>query len=104
MSKYSIEITEPAERDLLEISNYIAKELMEPSIAMKLINKIGDVILDLEEMPFRNGLVLDERLAHLGIRRIIVNNYTVFYIVSEEGNVVTIIRILYSKREWMNLL
>ncbi len=104
MSKYDIEIAEPAERDLFEIGNYITKEPLEPNIAKKVIGKIGDAILKLEELPFRNGLVSDERLAHLGIRRIMVHNYTVFYIVSEAKTTVTIVRIIYNRRDWINIL
>jgi addiction module RelE/StbE family toxin len=104
MSRYKIEIAEPAENDLYELSNYIAKELLEPDIALRLVDKIGYEIIKLEDMPLRNGLVIDERLAFQGIRRIIVDNYTVFYVVEEEYEIVTIIRILYSRRDWINLL
>lgn len=104
MSKYNIEITEPAERDLFEIGNYIAKELLEPGIAAKVVNKIAENVFELEEMPLRNALVADERLAQQGIRKVVVDNFIVFYIVSEERKTVIIIRILYGKRDWMNLL
>jgi len=33
MNKYNIEITEPAEKDLHEIGNYIANELLQPKVA-----------------------------------------------------------------------
>ena len=104
MSKYDIEITESAENDLFEIGYYIAKELLEPIVARKTVEKIGDEIIKLEEMPFRNALVADKRLALQGIRKIIIDNYIAFYIVSEDPKTVTIIRILYGKRDWINLL
>ncbi len=104
MSIYNIEITEPAENDLCEISHYISKELLEPDIAKKVVGKIGNAILNLEEMPLRNGLVEDERLALQGIRKIMIDNYIVFYIVTEEHKTVTIARILYNRRSWISLL
>jgi toxin ParE1/3/4 len=104
MDRYSIEITEPAEIDLSEIGFYIAKELLEPSIAQKVVDQIGEAILKLEEFPFRNALVADEKLATQGIRKIIVENYLVFYIVAEESKRVTIVRILYGRRDWLNML
>lgn len=104
MSRYIIEITEPAENDLFEIGYYIAKELLDPDIAKKVIDKIGETIIKLEEMPLRNALVADERLALQGIRKIIIDNYLVFYIVTEEMKTVTIVRILYGRRDWINLL
>ncbi|MDI3478740.1 MAG: toxin ParE1/3/4 [Thermoanaerobacterium sp.] len=104
MNRYKVEITEPAEKDLYEIWRYIAKELLEPDIARKVVNKIGEAILKLEEMPLRNALVADERLAFQGIRKMTIDNYLVFYIVAEESKTVTIVRILYGRRDWINLL
>lgn len=104
MSIYNIQITEPAEKDLYEIGVYISKELLEPEVAKKVVLRIAKGISTLEEMPLRNALVADERLAYKGIRKIIVDNYIVFYIITEEDKTVTIIRILYSRRDWLNLL
>ena len=104
MSKYHIEITEPAEKDLHEIGRYIAIELLESAIAKKVVQKISDAIITLEELPLRNALVIDERLALHGIRKIIVDNYIVFYIISEKQKTVTVIRILYGRRDWINLV
>lgn len=104
MNKYRIEITKPAEDDLSKIVMYIAKELLEPSIAERTINKISGAIITLEEFPYRNALVAEERLAKRGIRKIIIDNYIAYYIVEENLKKVTVIRILYGKRDWMNLL
>jgi len=104
MNRYNIEITKPAENDLREIGLYIVNELLEPDIAIKKIERISDGILKLEEMPFRNTLVKDERLAFQGIHKVIIDNYIIFYNISEELKIVTIIRILHSKRNWIDLL
>jgi addiction module RelE/StbE family toxin len=104
MTRYRIEITDPATKDLNEIGNYITDDLLEPQAALRLVNEIADAVSSLEEMPYRNPLVRDERLSLHGIRKIIVGNYLVFYIIYEEEKVVTIIRILYGRRDWLNLL
>lgn len=104
MNTYDIQITEPAEKDLYGIGAYISKELLEPETAKKVVSKIAKGIITLEEMPLRSALLADDRLAHKGIRRILVDNYIVFYIVTEESKAVTIIRILYNRRDWINLL
>lgn len=104
MNKYRIEITKPAENDLSKKGMYIAKELLEPSIAETTINKISGAILTLEEFPYQNALVAEERLGKQGIRKIIIDNYIAFYMVEENHKIVTVIRILYGKRNWMNLL
>jgi len=104
VKNYKIEITEPAENDLRAVGVYISNELLELSIAKKVVNKIGEAIITLAELPLRNALVSDERLALQGIRKILMDNYIVFYIVNEENRIVTIVRILYTRRDWINLL
>ncbi|MGG1657978.1 type II toxin-antitoxin system RelE/ParE family toxin [Brevibacillus sp. NRS-1366] len=104
MKNYSIMITGPAEADLLEIVDYIADELKNPAAANQLMVKLAESILELEQLPFRYALVSDEQLAYQGIRKLVVENYIVFYIVSENNKLVTIVRVLYGKREWNNLL
>lgn len=104
MDKYKIEITKPAENDLRSIGIYISKELLEPDTAKKVVAKIGEAIMKLEELPLRNSLVSDERLSTKGIRRIIIDNYIVFYIANEENRLVTIVRIQYNRRDWITLL
>ncbi len=104
MEKYQIETTEPAENDLFEVKRYISEELLEPRVAERIINKIAEAIFELEEMPLRNALVIDERLALVGIRKLIIDNYIIFYIVDEGRRIVTIIRILFGRRDWVNLL
>jgi len=104
MIKYTIQITQPAENDLRKIGIYISEELLELSTARKVVAKIGEAISTLEELPMRNALLKDDRLALAGIRRILVDNYIVFYIVTQKNKTVTIIRILYNRRDFMNLL
>ena len=104
MKKYSIFITHTATEDLKGIASYIAIELQEPSIAKKLVGNIKEAIMSLEQIPTRYSLLHDVNLAVQGIRKLVVDNYIVFYIVSEKDNGVTIVRILYSRRDWVNLL
>ncbi|QGU00417.1 hypothetical protein SYNTR_1823 [Candidatus Syntrophocurvum alkaliphilum] len=104
MATYDIQITKPAESDLLEIIWYISKELLEPETAQRVISRISNAIISLGSMQFRHALVSHELLAQKGIRKIVVNNYIVFYIVDEESKIVTIIRVLYNRRDWQNFL
>ncbi|TCP29017.1 addiction module RelE/StbE family toxin [Scopulibacillus darangshiensis] len=104
MITYNVVITSNAESDLQGIATYIAKELREPLKAQMLLSKIGAAIMDLEEMPLRHAIVSDDTLALQGIRKLIVDNYIVFYVVSDMEKTVTIIRTLLSRRNWLNLL
>ena len=104
MNVYKIIITKRAERDLQDIWKYIADDLSEPRIADKLLDRIDKHILNLAEMPKRHKLVSDSRLAMQGVRLLHIGNYTVFYTVAEKEKIVNIIRVLYSRRDWQNLL
>lgn len=104
MKRYRILMTEPAANELQQIAEYIAKELREPGTARKLIGKIKEAVLSLAEMPTRHTIMNDERLATLGIRKLPVENYIVFYVISEKDETVTVIRILYGRRDWEHLL
>ena len=104
MKKYNVLMTHTATEDLKSIASYIANELREPSIAKKLVRHLKETVMSLEQMPTRYSLLRDTNLAVQGIRKIMADNYIVFYIVSEKDNVVTIVRILYSRRDWANLL
>jgi len=104
MKGYKILMTQPAADDLKDITAYIANELREPAIAKKFVEKIKEVIMSISEMPARHSLVADEKLANQGIRKILVDNYLVFYIVSKKFETVTVVRILYARRDWNNLL
>lgn len=104
MKQYGILLTEPAAGDLLKIAEYFAKELREPVTAQRLVKKLKDAVMSLAHMPFRHALVADERLAIQGMRKFPVDNYIVFYIVSEKDGTVAVIRILYCRRDWEQLL
>lgn len=102
MEKYEVIITEPAEKDLNDIADYIAFTLQNISAALKLVSDIKEAILSLANAPMRFEVTRDERLAMLGIRKIIISNYLIFYTVSNAN--VSIIRILYCKRDWLNII
>lgn len=104
MSNYKVFMTGSAASDLQNISNYISKNLKEPETALKTMNKIKVVTMGLEYMPHRHELVSDERLYTQGIRKIIVDNYIIFYIISEIDKRVIIVRMLYGRRDWINIL
>ena len=104
MKSYKIVITQPASQDLLEIARYSSNELREPATARKIIGRIKEAVMSLAEMPIRHALVADERLAARGIRKLPVETYIIFYVISDKTSVVTIVRILYGRRDWISLL
>jgi plasmid stabilization system protein ParE len=99
---YDIIITVPAEQDLREIIGDIVRKHQETPLQE--INNIRDKIYALDTTPFSNTLVSDERLVTTGIRKIIIDEYIIFYIASEKDKTVSVIRVLRLHRQWENLL
>jgi addiction module RelE/StbE family toxin len=104
MKMYRVFMTHTATEDLKSIARYVAQEFREPAIAQKLVDSIKDAILSLKEMPVRFSLLSDEILRGKGLRKLMLENYIVFYKVEEKDSTVTIVRILYGRRNWVDLL
>ncbi|MBD2872499.1 type II toxin-antitoxin system RelE/ParE family toxin [Paenibacillus arenilitoris] len=104
MGNYKIDISAPAENDLRDIVRYISAQLAAPETALGMMQTIEQAILDLEDHPQRYPHVQDERLAMLGYRKLIVKNYIVFYTIDEAFKIVDVERILYTRRNWRNIL
>ena len=104
MKKYSVEVSEPAKQDVLNIARYISSQLTAPKAALEMVDSLAAGMESLDGNPKRQPLVRDDRLAAKGYRLLPVKNYLIFYKVDEQAHVVDIIRILYSRRDWSNLL
>ena len=93
MTTYTVKITESARNDMEKIYSYIAYDLLSPIAAMKQYNRIADSISDLKTMPERHPLFESEPEHSRGIRKLVVDNYIVCYIVTTDE--VIIIAVLY---------
>lgn len=102
MKKYSIEYSKESKEDLKGIKQYIKYNLQEPEITQKLISKIRKEINGLKRNPQIYSIIDDDLLKKLEIRKLIVDNYIVFYRIKNDN--VEIVRIMYGRRNWINLL
>ena len=78
MKQYKVEITKSALQDMEDIYNYIAEELLAPENAMGQYNRIADAILSLDTFPEKFRLLESEPEKAKEIRRMVVDNYSVF--------------------------
>ncbi len=100
MSKNYLVIYSPeAISDLREIYSYIALELLVPNTAIGQVNRIRRKIRSLEFMPLRNAIVDWEPWKSMGMHKVNVDNFIIFYTVTDNSQTVTIIRIVYSGRD-----
>ena len=102
--EYRLKFTSQAEVDLDEVYEYITHHLFAPETAENLMNKIETSIMRLKVFPYACSFVLDEPLKKRGYRKLIVDNYIVFYLVNEQEHQVIIMRILYGASNYQTIL
>jgi plasmid stabilization system protein ParE len=101
---YAVHITDAAEEDILATVKYIADVLKAPAAANRLLDEIEKHEEILERTPYMYPLVPDEYLSEKELRFVMVKNYILFYVVSEEDKKVQAIRFLYGRRDWKNII
>ena len=99
---YNYKITEPAEKDLDEILNYIAIILLNPTAAKSFYLKLSNSIENICEFPeggakLDNGLFVDD-----AVRKVIIDNYLLHYKIQDE--MIYILRIIYGKRNLAEII
>ena len=104
LEKYDVRIVHAAEQDLNQIFGYIADVLHEPEAAARLLLSFREAIASLPTLPFRQRPLKEEPYSALGVRRLFVGNYIIFYSAVEDNATVQILRVLYKRREWQALL
>lgn len=102
MNKYNIEYSKESRQDLIGIKQYIKYNLQEPEIAQKLISKIRKELNNLKNNPEIYAIIDDDIIKKIEIRKLMIDNYIVFYRIKNDN--IEIVRIMYGKRNWINLL
>jgi len=97
MKQYEVKITRRALADMEEIYAYIADKLQAPDTAIRQYNRIADEIESLRIFPDRYMLFDSVPERELGMRQLIIGSYSAIYVVS--GDVVTVLRVLYSSSD-----
>lgn len=101
---YKASITATAKRDYYEAEYYMAQKLYSHIGVVNLAKSFREAIKDLKFFPTKYPLCNDDLLRAWGIRFVPVKNYLLFYVVREDEQAVYVIRFLYGKRDWQNIL
>ena len=91
-----------ATEDLIEIKNYITRELENPTAAINVVRKIIDSYEKLKEFPMMGADLSVKVNIKTDFRYLVSGNYIVFYRVDNEY--VSIYRILYAGRDYLRIL
>jgi len=97
--QYKVRVTPHAEQSLQSIGQYIAVQLSEPQIAVQLLRSISDAVKRLQFLPERIHLTPESPWREMGIRRMLVKNYYIYFWIDEQNTCVHITDIIYAKRD-----
>ena len=98
MSKYKVLLTPEFQQEIRDIHSYIANTLLVPETAAKQVVRIMDVVKSLDEMPERNPLYEKEPWHSRGLRKVVIDNYVVFYYVNKKVDEVAVFHVFYGGR------
>lgn len=101
---YTLEYLPIAKKDMIEISQYIGVKLSNPTAADNLAEKMVDAAESLTDMPYKCSVYISPRPLKHEYRKLLVNNYIMFYYVNELEKIITIARVIYAKRDFIKLL
>lgn len=101
---YKLEYLPVARRDMIEIVRYISQELQNPTAADQLAMELIEAGDSIPKFPYANPAFIPIRPLMHEYRKLLVQNYVMFYWVDEVKKLVTVARIVYAKRDYGRLL
>lgn len=101
---YKLEYLPVAQRDMVEIVRYISGELQNPTAAARLARELVNAAESVLTFPYALPSYQPIRSLKREYRKILVQNFLMFYWVDEEKKLVTVVRVVYAKRDVARLL
>lgn len=102
MKHYKVVVTDSAYLDMVQLHDYIRDELFSPKSAEGQYRRIAKAILKLDTFPERFSVVAFGKEYPGEMRRMLIDNYSVFYYIQEETVVVT--NVIYSASDFIQRL
>ena len=102
--EYELVYLPVARRDLIDAVSYVSTVLQNPAAADRLAVKLIEAIDQALSSPYANPLYVSSRPLKREYRKLVVDNYLVFYWVSEPGKSITVARVIYGRRNYQALL
>lgn len=104
MSEWKVVLTPEFKQEFRNIYDYIAEVLLAPETAKSQVGRILDRVESLSEMPHKFALVEKEPWHSRGLRKLVSDNYVVFYMPNERTNEVVVFHVFYGGRDIDELL
>ena len=101
-NKYDLNIYPLAKQDMEQIFDYIAVELCNPTASLKLANDFERALQQVCSFPESCPFVNNQYVKDNTLRKLIVNNYIIFYRVYNTE--IQVVRVIYGMRNFESLL
>lgn len=101
---YKLEYLPIAQQDMIEIARYISQELHNPVSAEKLAEEMIDSAEKLKDFPYANALYIPIKPLKHEYRKLFVKNFIMFYWINERKKLITIVRVIYNRRDSSKML
>ena len=98
MIKYDVFVSPEADKDIDDIFNYIAQNLGAPMSAARITDDIYQRIFSLSVFPEGYAMAECSNLEGREIRKVTSHRYIIFYVVDKKNKTVSVLRVLYSRR------
>jgi plasmid stabilization system protein ParE len=100
--EYVIKYLPIAEKDLIEIVDYISETLKVPRTALNFVNEVEKKILNLKTRPYSHRIYRPSKPIDTEYRILNVKNYLIFYVVLDD--IIEIHRVIYNKRDLTKII
>ena len=101
---YKLEYLPIACQDMVEIVRYISGELENPAAADRLAEELIEAGDSIPAFPDANPAYTPIRPLKHEYRKLLVQNYFMFYWVDEDKQLVTVACVIYARRDFEQLL
>ena len=96
---YKLIVVPEAQRDIREILLYIVNELSAPQAALTLKKELRQGIASLSVMPKRAKRIEEQPWGKLGVRKIRIRNYYIYFWIDDERKSVKVIAVISTRMD-----
>ncbi len=101
---YDLEYLPIAKKDMVDIVRYISLDLQNPDAANHLATVLINAAENVRSFPYATPAHFPIRPLKHEYRKILVQNYLIFYWIDEEKKLITVARVFYARRNFDQLL
>ena len=97
---YNLEYQPIAQHDMINIVTYISEVLCNPIAANRLAEAFIDSAENIRDFPYSMPVYHPVKPLKYEYRKLIVNNYIMFYRVNDAQKLITVARVIYAKSDY----